>query len=103
MYSLENVVLLSKAMWEVFIRCRDKGEIHPLSLSILKCGSFDSLLQVTIENGAAASQYKPPKIIRNRVIVDVMKGYVIVTKLRISLCLMACSPLILKEHRFVPS
>ncbi|XVF21843.1 hypothetical protein REPUB_Repub12eG0124600 [Reevesia pubescens] len=65
---------------------RDKGEIHPLSLSILKCGSFDRLLQLAIKNGTPASQYKPPKIIRNRDIIAIMEGYVLVTISLDSLC-----------------
>ncbi|GMI76069.1 hypothetical protein like AT1G48660 [Hibiscus trionum] len=57
---------------------RNKGEISPLSLSILKCGNFDRLLKLAIENGTPASQYKPPKIIRNPSIVGVLEEYVLV-------------------------
>ncbi|XWS31633.1 hypothetical protein CRYUN_Cryun23aG0093200 [Craigia yunnanensis] len=99
----ESIVLVRKccsaledSLGSIYKVQRDKGEIHPLSLSILKCGSFDRLLEVAIENGAPASQYKPPKMIRNRDIVDVMEGCSCDYKLRISMCLMACSPLILK-------
>ncbi|KAE8664878.1 Major facilitator superfamily protein isoform 1 [Hibiscus syriacus] len=57
---------------------RNNGEISPLSLSILKCGSFDRLLKLAIENGTPASQYKSPKIIRNPSIVDGLEEYVLV-------------------------
>uniref|UniRef100_A0A5B7C0Z5 Indole-3-acetic acid-amido synthetase GH3.6 n=1 Tax=Davidia involucrata TaxID=16924 RepID=A0A5B7C0Z5_DAVIN len=56
-----------------------KGEVAPLLVYIVKPGSFDRLLQVAIENGAPASQYKPPKIIRNRKIVDFMEVSTVVT------------------------
>ncbi|KAK9281512.1 hypothetical protein L1049_004415 [Liquidambar formosana] len=58
---------------------RDKGEVGSLLLSIVKPGSFDRLSQVAIQNGAPASQYKPPKIIRNREIVDFMEKAAVVT------------------------
>ncbi|EOX94871.1 hypothetical protein QUC31_004732 [Theobroma cacao] len=88
----ESILLLRKccsalddSLGSIYKVQRDKGEMHPLSLSILKCGSFDRLLQGAIKNGAA-SQYKPPKIIRNRDIVNVMEGYVLVTICLESLC-----------------
>ncbi|XP_021279494.1 probable indole-3-acetic acid-amido synthetase GH3.6 [Herrania umbratica] len=88
----ESILLLRKccfaledSLGSIYKVQRDKGEMHPLSLSILKCGSFDRLLQGAIKNGAA-SQYKPPKIIRNCDIVNVMEGYVLVTVCLESLC-----------------
>ncbi|KAJ4823995.1 hypothetical protein Tsubulata_039253 [Turnera subulata] len=44
---------------------RGRGQIAPLLVSVVKPGAFDKILQVAIENGASAGQYKPPKIIRN--------------------------------------
>ncbi|XP_022758134.1 probable indole-3-acetic acid-amido synthetase GH3.6 [Durio zibethinus] len=89
----ESIVLLRKccstledSLGSFYKVQRNKGEVDHLSLSILKCGSFDRLLQVAIENGAPASQYKPAKIIRNHDIVDVMEGYVLVTISLESLC-----------------
>ncbi|KAJ0053146.1 hypothetical protein Pint_01110 [Pistacia integerrima] len=58
---------------------RDKGAVSPLSISILKPSSFERLFQVAIEHGAPASQYKPPKIIRNREIVQFLEGCSLVT------------------------
>ncbi|CAK9151006.1 unnamed protein product [Ilex paraguariensis] len=55
------------------------GEIGPLLVSIVKPGSFDRLLQEAIKNGAPASQYKPPKIIRNHKIADFMEAFAVVT------------------------
>ncbi|OMP04981.1 GH3 auxin-responsive promoter [Corchorus olitorius] len=69
--------VLEDGLGSVYKVQRDKGEIHPLSLSILKCGSFDKLQQEAINNGAPASQYKPPKIIRNRDVVNVLEEYVL--------------------------
>ncbi|KAL6214767.1 hypothetical protein ACLB2K_014199 [Fragaria x ananassa] len=58
---------------------RDRGETGPLMLSVVKPSSFDRLSQVAIANGASASQYKPPKIIRNREIVHFLEGSTLVT------------------------
>lgn len=51
---------------------RDGGQLGPLSVSIVKSGTFDMLMHVALTNGTPASQYKPPKIIRNSEIVDFM-------------------------------
>jgi auxin responsive GH3 family protein len=58
---------------------RDRGEAGPLILSVVNPGSFDRLSQVAIVNGASASQYKPPKIIRNREILRFLEGSAFVT------------------------
>ncbi|KAL5796802.1 hypothetical protein ACOSQ2_001622 [Xanthoceras sorbifolium] len=58
---------------------REKGQVSPLLVSIVKPGSFDKLLLVAIENGAPASQYKPPKIIRNHKIAEFLEGCSLVT------------------------
>ncbi|CAL5433103.1 unnamed protein product [Camellia sinensis] len=58
---------------------RERGDVGPVLLYIVKPGSFDKILQVAIENGAPASQYKPPKIIRNHKIVDLMEDCAVVT------------------------
>ena len=58
---------------------RDRGEAGPLLLYVVKSGSFDRLSQVAIGNGAPASQYKPPKIIRNREIVRLLEESALVT------------------------
>ncbi|KAK4418221.1 putative indole-3-acetic acid-amido synthetase GH3.6 [Sesamum alatum] len=50
-----------------------RGEVGPLSASIVKPGTFDRLLEEAIKNGAPASQYKPPKIIRNCKLVDYLE------------------------------
>ncbi|KAL9435803.1 hypothetical protein AB3S75_021967 [Citrus x aurantiifolia] len=70
---------LEDAFGSVYKVQRDRGEISPLSVSIVKPGTFDRLLQVAIEKGAPASQYKPPKIVRNREIVEFMEGCSLVT------------------------
>lgn len=53
---------------------RDKGQLLPLLIFILKPGAFDRLSELAIKNGTPASQYKPPKIIRNREIVELLES-----------------------------
>lgn len=49
-----------------------RGE-SSLLLSVVKSGSFDSLLQVAVEKGVPATQYKPPKILRDCKLVEFME------------------------------
>lgn len=56
-----------------------RGELGPLIVSIVRPGSFDCLSEKAIESGAPASQYKPPKIIRNRKFADLLEMSVVVT------------------------
>ncbi|KAG8389398.1 hypothetical protein BUALT_Bualt02G0225100 [Buddleja alternifolia] len=65
--------VLEDNMGSIYQVMKARGEIGPLSISIVKKGTFDWLLEEAIKNGAPASQYKPPKIIRNRNIVDYME------------------------------
>ncbi|KAM0998320.1 hypothetical protein FF1_008075 [Malus domestica] len=58
---------------------RDRGEAGPLLLYVVKSGSFNRLSQVAIRNGAPASQYKPPKIIRNSEIVRLLEESALIT------------------------
>lgn len=58
---------------------RARGDVGPLSVSIVRPGSFDQLLEEAIRNGAPASQYKPPKIVINHKIVDYLKTSVVMT------------------------
>ncbi|GMH02660.1 hypothetical protein Nepgr_004499 [Nepenthes gracilis] len=58
---------------------RETDEIESLLLSIVKPGTFDQLFQVTIDNDAPVSQYKPPKIIRSRKIANLMEGNAVLT------------------------
>ncbi|KAK4273150.1 hypothetical protein QN277_021605 [Acacia crassicarpa] len=58
---------------------RDKGEVGPLLIFILRPGAFDRLSEIAIKNGAPASQYKPPKIIRNREIAKLLGSLALVT------------------------
>eukprot|EP00262_Sarcandra_glabra_P007506 TRINITY_DN20364_c0_g1_i1.p1 TRINITY_DN20364_c0_g1~~TRINITY_DN20364_c0_g1_i1.p1 ORF type:complete len:659 (+),score=50.67 TRINITY_DN20364_c0_g1_i1:248-1978(+) len=58
---------------------RTRGDLGPLEIAVVKSGSFDNLLQMAVENGAPANQYKPPRILRNQNIVDLMRKSIIVT------------------------
>jgi auxin responsive GH3 family protein len=82
----ESVVILKRcgssiedSLGGIYMVQRKRGEIGPLAVSIVKPGSFDGLLRLAIENGTPASQYKPPKIIRNRQIVDFLERCILVT------------------------
>ncbi|KAL4304742.1 hypothetical protein HN51_038880 [Arachis hypogaea] len=52
-----------------------KGQLGNLMVFILRPGAFDKLYEVAIRNGTPASQYKPPKILRNHEIVSVLEKY----------------------------
>jgi auxin responsive GH3 family protein len=60
---------------------RDKGHLGNLMISILRHGAFDQLSDLAIKNGTSASQYKPPKIIRNHEVVNFLEklAFVIVS------------------------
>ncbi|KAL6955222.1 hypothetical protein U1Q18_046347 [Sarracenia purpurea var. burkii] len=70
---------LEDGFGSIYKLMRAKGEVGPMLLYLVKPGSFDKILQVAIESGAPASQYKPPKIIRNHKIVDLMEVSTFVT------------------------
>ncbi|KAJ4822231.1 hypothetical protein Tsubulata_019887 [Turnera subulata] len=58
---------------------RYNGDLGPVLVTVVKPGSFDVILQEAIKNGAPASQYKPPKIIRSREIVSFLEASSLVT------------------------
>lgn len=58
---------------------RARGDVDPLSVSIVRRGSFDLLLEEALRNGAPASQYKPPKIIKNHKIFTLLESSVAMT------------------------
>lgn len=58
---------------------RDKGQLGNLLIFILRPGAFDQLSELAIKNGASASQYKPPKIVRNHQVVKFLKNLAFVT------------------------
>ncbi|KAL8548462.1 hypothetical protein ACS0TY_007676 [Phlomoides rotata] len=69
--------VLEDGLGSIYQVTRERGDIGPLSVSIVRTGSFDRLLEEAIRNGAPASQYKPPKIIMNHKIVDYLETYVV--------------------------
>lgn len=74
-----NFSSLEDGLGGVYKLRKGRGEVGPLLVSIVKPGSFNRLLQMATENGAPASQYKPPKIIRNLEIVHFMEGSALLT------------------------
>lgn len=81
----ESVVILKSCgsciengLGDIYMSQRKRGEIDPLVICVVKPGSFDGLTWLAVENGAPASQYKPPKIIRNCQIVDFIERSILV-------------------------
>ncbi|KAL3572620.1 hypothetical protein D5086_026524 [Populus alba] len=72
---------LLRMVWEKFTRCKkDRGEIGPLLVSVVRSGTLMGYITMAIKNGAPAGQYKPPKIIiRNREIVGFMEESAVLT------------------------
>ncbi|CAJ1906667.1 unnamed protein product [Sphenostylis stenocarpa] len=58
---------------------KDKGQLRNLLLFIVRPGAFDQLSELAIQNGTSASQYKPPKIIRNHEVVKLFENLAIAT------------------------
>lgn len=54
---------------------REKGHIRNLMIIILRQGAFDQLSDLAFKNGTPASQYKPPKIIRNHEVVKFLEKF----------------------------
>ncbi|KAH9296800.1 hypothetical protein KI387_028482, partial [Taxus chinensis] len=53
---------------------RMNGNMVPLEVCIVREGSFQAIMDVAMQKGAIASQYKPPSIIRNREILDLLRA-----------------------------
>lgn len=70
--------LLEHDLGGIYKVMKARGELGPLLLIVVSPGSFDSLLRVAVENGSPASQYKPPKIIRSRLIAKFLESSAIV-------------------------
>ncbi|GLU03470.1 hypothetical protein SLE2022_206670 [Rubroshorea leprosula] len=70
---------LEDTMGGIYKVQKDRGELCPLAISILKPGSFDHLRQIAISKGAPASQYKVPRILRNHEFVDLLEASALVT------------------------
>ena len=60
---------------------KDKGQLRSLRIFIIRPGAFDQLSELAIKNGTSASQYKPPKIIRNHGVVKLLEKLAFVTVL----------------------
>lgn len=70
---------LEKSLGGLYKVQRDRSEIGPLLVYIVKPGSFDRIFQMAVENGAQACQYKPPKIIRNSKVISAMESSALLT------------------------
>uniref|UniRef100_A0A0D9WCN3 Uncharacterized protein n=1 Tax=Leersia perrieri TaxID=77586 RepID=A0A0D9WCN3_9ORYZ len=58
-------------------RSRDAGDVAPMEIAVVRAGTFDRLAEEAIRGGAPASQYKPPKIVRHRHLVDLLESSVV--------------------------
>ncbi|XP_058077880.1 probable indole-3-acetic acid-amido synthetase GH3.6 [Magnolia sinica] len=72
-------LLLEDCLGSIYKVQRKNRDVGPLEISVVKPGSFYELFRAAVENGAPANQYKPPKILRNRTIIDLLKRFVIMT------------------------
>ncbi|XP_058738056.1 probable indole-3-acetic acid-amido synthetase GH3.6 [Vicia villosa] len=58
---------------------KHKAHLGKLVMIILRNGAFDKLSELAIKKGTSASQYKPPKIIRNTEVVKLLEKFAFVT------------------------
>ncbi|XP_068660422.1 probable indole-3-acetic acid-amido synthetase GH3.6 [Aristolochia californica] len=58
---------------------RTDGKLGPLKISVVRTGSFDVLEKVALDDGAPASQYKLPKVLRSDKLTSILKDSVILT------------------------
>ncbi|KAG4916054.1 hypothetical protein JHK87_053611 [Glycine soja] len=72
---------LSSGLGAIYKVQRDKGQLRNLLIFIIRPGAFDQLSELAIKNGTSASQYKPPKIIRNHEVVKLLEKLAFVTVL----------------------
>uniref|UniRef100_A0A0E0DLU6 Uncharacterized protein n=1 Tax=Oryza meridionalis TaxID=40149 RepID=A0A0E0DLU6_9ORYZ len=56
---------------------RATGDVAPLEVAVVRPGTFDRLAEAAIRGGAPANQYKPPKIVRHRQLIDVLQSSVV--------------------------
>lgn len=68
---------LESSFGSVYRIKRESGDFGPVDISLLKPGSFDGLERMALENGAPSNQYKPPKILRNQSLVNVLQASVV--------------------------
>ncbi|KAJ6848315.1 putative indole-3-acetic acid-amido synthetase GH3.6 [Iris pallida] len=71
--------VVEECMGSVYRRKREIGEVGPVEMCVVKPGSFEDMARMALESGgASSSQYKPPKILRNRRLVDSLMASVVV-------------------------
>ncbi|XP_006654031.3 probable indole-3-acetic acid-amido synthetase GH3.6 [Oryza brachyantha] len=56
---------------------RATGDVAPLEIAVVTPGTFDRLAEEAISGGAPANQYKPPKIVRHRRLIDVLQSSIV--------------------------
>lgn len=83
--SVENfkscISSLESGLGAIYKVQKGKGQLGNLLIFVIRPGAFDKLAKLAIKSGTSASQYKPPKIIRNHEVVKLLEklAYVIVS------------------------
>ncbi|KAJ8622585.1 hypothetical protein MRB53_031114 [Persea americana] len=68
---------LEGCLGSIYQAQRASGDLGPLQICVVKPGGFDRLQQAALKNGAPANQYKPPIILRNQGLVDLLRTHVV--------------------------
>ncbi|VVB14362.1 unnamed protein product [Arabis nemorensis] len=71
-------LVMEDSLDNVYKRCRFKdGSVGPLEIRVVRQGTFDSLMDFFISQGASIGQYKTPRCIKSGKALEVMEACVI--------------------------
>lgn len=71
-------LVMEDSLDNVYKRCRFKdGSVGPLEIRVVRQGTFDSLMDFFISQGASIGQYKTPRCIKPGKALEVMEACVI--------------------------
>ncbi|KAL0680946.1 hypothetical protein Bca4012_047793 [Brassica carinata] len=70
--------VIEDSLDNVYKRCRFKdGSVGPLEIRVVRQGTFDSLMDFFIKQGASIGQYKTPRCIKSGKALEFMEDYVV--------------------------
>ncbi|CAF2135890.1 hypothetical protein BRARA_B00485 [Brassica rapa] len=70
--------VIEDSLDNVYKRCRFKdGSVGPLEIRVVPQGTFDSLMDFFIKQGASIGQYKTPRCIKSGKALEFMENYVV--------------------------
>ncbi|KAG7592714.1 GH3 family [Arabidopsis thaliana x Arabidopsis arenosa] len=73
-------LLMEDSLDEVYKNCRFKEEsVGPLEIKVVRQGTFDSLMDFFISQGASIGQYKTPRCIKSEKVLEVLEKNVVAT------------------------